>query len=75
MRWIGRRRAEPDRGAPGEARPAEARAARREAEAGLRNARGRWRDVLAIAAQLREVREVNHFAETLAETMRRRGDV
>jgi hypothetical protein len=75
VRWFGHKPADPVRPIPGHARPEEAREARRESEASLQDARDRWRDVLSIAAQLRRVREVNHFAETVAETMRRRADL
>lgn len=74
MRWPW----QPASDAPQEdpdARPEEARQARIEAEADLQTARDQWHGVMALAGALRHLREANHFAEKVAETMRRRTDV
>jgi hypothetical protein len=53
----------------------EARKARTAAESGLREAREQWPLVRGVASAMRRLRAENHFAELIAETMRRRGDV
>lgn len=76
MRWRWRAARDTDHAEPHhQGRPDEARTARREAERSLAAAEAQWGPVRQVAAALKAVREENHFAETVAETMRRRGDV
>lgn len=75
MRWRWRTDRDEDQAEPHQGRPDEARTARREAERSLAAAEAQWGPVRQVAAALKAVREQNHFAETVAETMRRRGDV
>ena len=45
-------------------------AAREQAENGLEEVQSRWAEVLDVAASLRELREQNHFADRIIQSMR-----
>lgn len=53
----------------------EAVAAREESQADLQKALGGWQAVRDVVAELRAIRAENHFAQRVAETMRRRTDL
>lgn len=53
--------------------PQEGSTARQEAERHLADTRARWPEVRTVAGSLRDLRERNHFAEAIEESMRRRG--
>lgn len=72
MRWFWRKDPEP---LPPRANGAKARAALAQSAEDLRAARGQWQAVLSVVADIRAIRRENHFAEKVAETMRRRGDL
>lgn len=77
MRWPWSKPApKPEPRAPSDTgAPQDAKKARQEAKQGLEEARGQWKTVLELAQSMRQIRNENHFAEKVAETMRRRGDV
>jgi hypothetical protein len=74
MRWWRRETPVREPSEDSQFRADEARMARQEAEAFLYQAKRQQSTVSAIAAALRRLRQENHFAEKVAETMRRRGD-
>lgn len=51
-------------------RQTEADDACREAHEGLQDAKDRWPEVYRVSSSLRELRERNHFAETINATFR-----
>lgn len=51
-------------------RTSEADQAHTEAQHGLREARDRWPEVRRVSTSLRELRERNHFAESITATFR-----
>jgi hypothetical protein len=74
VRWTWRRPAKAE-SSDGADRADEAKRARHAAERNLQDAKAQWGAVRSVTETLRRLRVENHFAEKVAETMRRRGDV